>query len=346
MVDAGAAIRNADMAMQFLSDNAAPVHPAVWQAMHAADPPDVPYDGDALTGRLDAAFSDLFGRDCEVLWVSTGTAANCIALATMVPPHGAAVCHREAHIQTSEGGAPGFFTRGARLILAEGEGGKLSPATIAETIDPIRRDVHGVRPQAISITQATEAGRVYSPAEVAALGEYARAEGLRLHMDGARFANAVAHLGCAPGAISCDAGVDALSFGFVKNGGFGAEAVVFFDRALAEHARIIHKQAGQLQSKGRYLAAQWLAMLADGLWLENARAANRAAALIAQGAGGRLLQPVEGNQVFLRLTAVERERLRAAGFGFYDWGEGGRFVTAWDSDPADCEALARAIAGL
>lgn len=334
------------MAMQFLSDNAARVHPAIWQAMHAADAPDVPYDGDSLTGRLDAVFSDLFGRPCEVLWVATGTAANCIALATMVPPHGAAVCHREAHIQTSEGGAPGFFTHGARLILAEGEGGKLSPAAIAEVIDPIRRDVHGVRPQAISITQTTEAGRVYTAAQVTALGDYARAEGLRLHMDGARFANAVAYLGCAPAAISCDAGVDALSFGFVKNGGFGAEAIVFFDPALAEHARIIHKQAGHLQSKGRYLAAQWLAMIETGVWLDNARAANNAAAIIAEGAAERLLQPAEGNQVFVRLTEPEREQLREAGFGFYDWGAGARFVTAWDSDPADCEALARAIARL
>lgn len=334
------------MAMQFLSDNAAPIHPAVWRAMQAADAPDVPYDGDALTGRLDAVFSDLFGRPCEVLWVSTGTAANCIALATMAPPHGAVVCHRDAHIQTSEGGAPGFFTHGARLILAEGEGAKLSPTAIADVINPIRRDVHGVRPQAISITQSTEVGRVYTPEEVAALGDYAREEGLRLHMDGARFANAVAYLDCAPAQISCDAGVDALSFGFVKNGGFGAEAIVFFDAALAEHGRVVHKQAGQLQSKGRYLAAQWLAMLEDGLWLENARAANGAAAIIAKAAADRLLQPVEGNQVFVRLTAPERERLRMAGFGFYDWGEGARFVTAWDSDPNACEALATAIASL
>lgn len=333
------------MAMQFLSDNAAAVHPAVWRAMQAADTPDSPYDGDALSRRLDAAFAALFDRPCVVLWVATGTAANCLALATMVPPHGGVVCHREAHIEMDECGAPGFYTHGAKLMLAEGEGAKLTPEAITAVIDPIRNDVHQVQPHAISITQASEYGRVYAPGELAAIAALARRRGLRLHMDGARFGNAVAFLGCAPGE-AC-AGVDALSFGCVKNGGMSAEALVFFEENLADVARYRRKRAGHLQSKGRYLAAQVLAMVEDGLWLENARAANAAAQELAAAAAGRLLHPVEANEVFLRITAAERTALRAQGFGFYDWGaDAARLVTAWNSDPIHVGALARAIAAL
>lgn len=334
------------MAMQFFSDNAARVHPVVWRALQDADAPDVPYDGDALSARLDAAFSELFGCRCVALWVASGTAANCLALATMVPPHGGVICHREAHIENSECGAPGFYTHGAKLLLAEGGGAKLTAETLAAAM-PERKDVHRVQPFAVSITQATELGCVYRPEEVAAIGSFAREQGLRLHMDGARFASAVAFLGCSPAAITSDCGVDALSFGCVKNGGMGAEAIVFFDRDLAEIARLRRKRAGHLQSKGRFLAAQLLALLENELWLGNARAANLAAATIAAGAAGRLQQPVEGNQLFLTLTAAERTALRAQGFGFYDWGEdGARIVTAWDSRPEDCAALASAIASL
>lgn len=336
------------MAMQFLSDNAATVHPAVWHALKAADRPDAPYDEDALTARLDTAFSSLFGRPCSVLWVASGTAANCLALAAMVPPHGGVICHREAHIEANEGGAPGFYTHGAKLMLLEGEGAMIAADTLAGFLAPLDRgDVHHVQPHAVSITQSTELGRSYTPGEVAAIGRVAHENGLRLHMDGARFANAVAFLGCSPAAVSCDAGVDALSFGCVKNGGLGAEAIVFFDPALAEVARFQRKRAGHLQSKGRFLAAQLLALVEGGLWLENARAANAAAGVIAAAAGDRLQQPVEGNQIFLTLAAAERAGLRAQGFGFYDWGaEGARIVTAWDSRPEDCEALARAITAL
>lgn len=333
--------------MQFLSDNAATVHPRVWAAMQAADQVDSPYDGDAWSARLDEAFSAVFERECAVLWVSSGTAANAIALATMVPPHGGVICHREAHIETSEGGAPGFYTHGAKLMLAEGEGAKLTPETIAAVLAPIGAGVHQVRPQAVSITQTTELGRVYRPQEVTAIGDLARGHGLRLHMDGARFANAVAFLECRPAAISCDAGVDALSFGGVKNGAMNAEAIVFFDPRLAEDARLRRKRGGHLLSKGRFLAAQILALIEDGLWLENALAANAAAALIARRAADRLLHPVEGNQLFLRMSAEERSGLRAQGFAFYDWETGGaRFVTAWDNWVEDCEALAKAIAAL
>jgi threonine aldolase len=335
------------MAMHFMSDNAASVHPAIWQALYAADAADAPYDGDALSQQLDTAFSALFERPCWALWVASGTAANCLALAAMVPPHGGAICHGEAHIETSECGAPGFYMHGAKLILADGEGAKLTPATIEAVIEPINKGVHWVQPHAISVTQATELGRSYAPDELAAIGALAREHGLYLHMDGARFANAVAFLDCSPAAASWQAGVDALSFGCVKNGGMGAEALVFFDERLAQSAGYNRKRAGHLQSKGRFLAAQILAMLESDLWLANARAANQAAAIIAEGATGRLLQPVEGNQLFLRLSLPERAALRAQGFSFYDHGaEGARMVAAWDSKPEHCRALAMAIAAL
>ncbi|EJL30075.1 low specificity L-threonine aldolase [Novosphingobium sp. AP12] len=331
--------------MQFTSDNAAAVHPAVWKAMMAADAPDAPYDGDALSRSLDAAFTALFGRECAVLWAATGTAANCLALASLVPPHGAVVCHREAHIEMDEAGAPGFFLHGAKLLLADGASAKVTPATLAAVIEAIRDDVHQVQPHAVSITQASEYGCVYRPAEVAAIAAVAKARGLGLHMDGARFANAVAHLGCS--AAEAASGVDVLSFGFVKNGGMGAEAIVFFDVEAAKVIRYRRKRAGHLQSKGRFLAAQILAMLEDELWLDNARAANAAAAGIAAAAPERLLHPVEANEVFLTCTAAERAALRGAGFTFYDWGpDAARLVTSWDAKTGDIAALAKAIAAL
>ncbi len=333
----------------FLSDNAAPVHPRLWEAMRAADEPDNPYDGDQLSAQLDARFTALFGRDCAVLWAATGTAANCLALATMCAPHGAVVCHREAHIEVDEGGAPGFFLHGAKLMLAEGEGAKLTPADVAALIDPIRNDVHQVQPHAIAITQASEYGRTYTPAELAALGAFARDRKLGLHMDGARFANAAAFLGgSAEAAARAASGpVDSLAFGFIKNGGMSAEAVVLFDPDRAAEVRYRRKRAGHLQCKGRYLAAQILAMLEDGLWLANAAHANAAAREVAAGCGDRLLHPVEANELFVRLTLVEREALRARGFAFYDWGaDSARFVTAWNTRAEDAAALGKAIASL
>lgn len=338
--------------MKFFSDNTAAVHPRVWDAMHAADTLDSGYDGDALSRRMDDAFSDLFGTECTALWVATGTAANCLALAAMVPPHGGVVCHREAHIEMDEGGAPGFYTHGAKLMLADGDGAMLTPDTIRAVIDPLRNDVHQVQPHAISITQATEYGRVYTPLQVAEIGSLAQGRALGLHMDGARFANAVAHLGCHPAEITAQAGVDVLSFGIVKNGGMNAEALVFFDMELADVVRYRRKRAGHLQSKGRYLAAQVLAMIEGDLWLDNARAANAAAQELAQACGARVFHPVEANEIFVILSPAEQAALRAQGFDFYDWtapaGAPGaaRLVTAWNSNPADVCALARAIASL
>jgi len=331
--------------MQFLSDNSARVHPHLWEAMQAADAPDTPYDNDAFSQRLDAAFANLFGRECAVLWAATGTSANCLALATMVEPHGGLVCHYDAHIEGDECGAPGFYLHGAKLMLAGGDHAKLTVASVSGLLDSIRDDVHRVQAHALSVTQASEDGCVYRPEELAALTALARERGLTTHMDGARFANATAFLGVSAAEACGD--MDALSFGFVKNGGMNAEAIVFFDPALAEVARLRRKRAGHLQSKGRFLAAQLLAMLEGDLWLENARAANAAAAAIADGAGERLLHPVEVNEVFCRCSPDERAALRAQGFGFYDWGpDAARFVASWDSREEDAAALGKAIAAL
>jgi len=331
--------------MQFLSDNAASVHPAVWDALKAADTSDSPYDGDALSAALDDRFSALFGKPCAVLWIATGTAANCLALATMVQPHGGVVCHEEAHIEMDEGGAPGFYLHGAKLMLASGTGAKLTPDAIRAVVDPIRDDVHQVQPHAISITQASEYGSSYRPDEIVAIADLARQRGLGLHMDGARFANAAAFLGCSPAEAAGP--VDTLSFGFIKNGAMSAEAIVFFDPMLADVAHYRRKRAGHLQSKGRFLAAQLHAMLDGDVWLENARHANAAAQEIGSACAARLMHPVEANELFVRCTAAERDALRGQGFGFYDWGDdAARFVTAWNTRAEDASALAKAITSL
>lgn len=329
----------------FLSDNAASVHPKIWEALRAADHADNPYDGDALSAELDERFSNLFGRESAAIWIATGTAANCLALATMCQPHGGVVCHEEAHIEVDEGGAPGFYLHGAKLMLAKGEGAKITPEGIAALIDPIRDDVHQVQPHAISITQASEYGLSYTAEELAAIGEMARTRDLGLHMDGARFANAAAFLG---GDAATAAGpVDTLSFGCIKNGGMSAEALVLFDPSQADLVKYRRKRAGHLQCKGRYLAAQVLAMLEDDLWLENARAANAAATEIASSASERLMYPVEANEVFMRVSAHEREILQGQGFDFYDWGaDAARFVASWNTAEEDAVALGKAIAAL
>ncbi|HYJ31146.1 MAG TPA: beta-eliminating lyase-related protein [Allosphingosinicella sp.] len=334
--------------MRFFSDNAAAACPEVMAALAGANRIDTAYDGDALSRSLAARFSDLFGTEVEALWIATGTAANSLALAALCPPHGSIVCHRDAHIQNDECGAPEFYTNGAKLVLAEGEGAKLNPAAVEAAMATIRDDVHQVQPHALSITNATEYGLVYTPEETAALGELCSARGLGFHVDGARFANAVARVGCAPAELSWKAGVDALSFGFVKNGGMSAEMLIFFKKELAAATLYRRKRAGHLLSKGRYMAAQVLAMIEDDLWLRNARAANDAAARLAEAAGAeRLVLPVEANEIFVRVTPEEAARLRAQGFDFYDWGPGeARLVTSWDSDPGAVDGLAAAIRAL
>ena len=333
--------------MRFFSDNAAPAHPKVLEAIAAANRLDTAYDGDALSQRLDGAFSELFGTEVRAFWVTTGTAANCLALAALCPPYRAILCHKDAHIEVDEAGAPGFFTGGAKLVLLDGEGAKVTPATIAQACDGIRNDVHQVQPAAISITNATEYGLVYRAAEAAAIGDVAKQRGLALHMDGARLANALVSSGDSLADLTWRAGVDALSFGFVKNGGLNAEALILFRTELADEIAVRRKRAGHLLSKGRYLAAQLLAMLDGDLWLDNARAANAAAQSLAKAAPHRLIYPVEANEIFLKVRAEEAEGLRAQGFDFYDWGPGEiRLVTSWDQQGEALDRLASAIAAL
>ncbi len=333
--------------MRFFSDNAASVHPEVLEALSAANAQDTAYDGDAASRRLNQVFSELFETEVAALWVATGTAANSLALASMCQPHQGVICHREAHIEQDEAGAPGFYTGGAKLMLLDGAGAKLDPRVIDAHCAAIRDDVHQVQPACVSITNASEYGMVYSPAEVAAVSKVCKSRGLKLHMDGARFANAMVNLDCHPADITWRAGVDALSFGFVKNGGMNAEALIFFDKNLAAETHYRRKRAGHLQSKGRYLAAQLLAMLQDNLWLQNARAANSGAQILAEAAQDRLIYRVQANEVFIKLSAGEAKKLRDAGYDFYDWGEGqARLVTNWNQSIDDIKPLADAIAAL
>lgn len=338
--------------MDFTSDNAAGVHPAVLQAVAdaAAGPHPRGYDADDWSQRLDAAFAGLFGAPCRVFAVPTGTAANALALAAMCPPWGAILAHDDAHIEIDEAGAVAAFSGGATHMLVPGAHGKLSADGLDAAWARRRHDVHQTQVSALTITQATESGTVYAPAEVAALGDWAAAKGIGLHMDGARFANAVAHLGCHPGDVTWRAGVKALSFGVVKTGGMNSEAIVLFDEALAEPLARRRKRAGMMPSKGRVNAAQLLAMVESGAWLETARAANAAAARLAAAAPGRLLHPVQANGVFLALTPPERERLREGGFSFYDWEVEGpdaaRLIVRWDQSEAAVSALAAALAAL
>src|SRR5438270_5731286 len=333
--------------MRFFSDNAAPVHPKIMEAIAAANRVDTAYDGDEWSGRLDGAFADLFGTEVGAFWVPSGTAANCLALAALCPPYRGILCHRDAHIDVDEAGGPGFFTGGAKLMLVDGSGAKVSVDAATAAFDLIRKDVHQVQPAALSITNATEYGLVYRAAEVAALGEFASERGLAFHVDGALIANAVATTGESLADLTWRAGVDAMSFGFVKNGGMNAEALILFRTEFADEIAVRRKRAGHLLSKGRFLAAQILAMLEDDLWLDNARAANSAAQTLAKAASERLVHPVQANEVFVRVSATEAGNLRLQGFDFYDWGPGQiRFVTSWDSDIQAIDQLAAAIAAL
>jgi threonine aldolase len=333
--------------MRFFSDNAASVHPSVLAAMAACNSVDTAYDGDALSKSLDGVMSDLFETEVTALWVATGTAANSLALASLCPPYGSILCHRDAHIQNDECGAPEFYTHGAKLALIEGDGAKITAEALTDKLAATPGGVHWAQPHALSITNATEYGRVYTPAEVAALGEVAKAHGFGFHMDGARFANALVTLGCSPADVTWRAGVDVLSFGFTKNGGLSTECLVYFDREKAKGVAERRKRAGHLLSKGRYLAAQVIALLQDDVWLANARAANAGARKLGAACGHRLFQPVEANEVFARMTPDDAAKLRAQGFDFYDWAEGEvRFVVSWDQPAAEIDAFAAAIAAL
>ena len=331
--------------MNFASDNVAGIAPEILAAIEAANHgAAMPYGADDITRRLEQRFAEVFEHPVAVFPLATGTAANALALACLASPWGAIYCHEKAHIATDECGAPEFFTGGAKLVTCPGEHGKLTPETLGGKIAGAGR-VHQVQPAVLSITQETEAGTVYRPDEIAALSGLARHHGLALHMDGARFANAVAGLDCSPAAITWRAGVDVLSFGATKNGALAAEAVVFFDPAKADAIGFRRKRAGHLLSKLRFVGAQLEAYLAGDLWLRNARHANAMAARLGSGLaclpGARLLHPIDGNEVFVELTETAIERLASAGFGFYRWREAPvlRLVTAFDTAPAAVDAF-------
>ncbi len=309
--------------MNFASDNAYGALPEIWTALQAADRgAELGYGNDAITQRLAARFAGLFEREVTVFPVLTGTAANALALACLTPPYGAVLCHKDSHIMTSECGAPEFYS-GAKLIGLDGADGKLTPECIAEGLEGLDGSVHSVQPRAVSLSQASELGTVYSCHELAAIGELVHARGLKLHMDGARFANAMAHLPCTPAEATWKCGVDVLSFGVTKAGALAAEAVVFFDSTLAGEFEYRRKRGGHLASKMRFVSAQLEAMLEGDLWRRSAAHANSLAMRIAdslkQLADIEIAAPVETNMVFLRMPVKEAARLRAGGAEFHDW---------------------------
>jgi threonine aldolase len=339
------------MGYYFKSDNTAAACDEILAAIASANHGYASgYGDDAWTERLDREFSRVFGSEVRVFPVATGTAANALALATLTPPWGAILAHREAHIVRDECGAPEHMSGGARLLLLDGPDALVTPAELRRALDDNPATVHTVQPRTLSITQATELGTVYRPGPLRDLTAAAHAAGLRVHVDGARFANAVAFLGCKPGELGAAAGVDVLSFGATKNGALAAEAVVFFDPALAADFELRRKRAGHLLSKMRYVSAQLLAYLQEDLWLRNARRANLLAARVAAAAGALRLHPVEANEIFIRTTPERIAALRARGFQFYDAGAAGsgqaRFVVSWNQPEADVDALCAALRAL
>jgi threonine aldolase len=308
--------------MNFASDNSYGVLPEMLAALAAANDGAVPsYGGDALTAAVAAQFSRLFGRPVAMFPVLTGTAANALSLATLVPPHGAVLCHEVSHIVVHECGAPEFFSHGARLVGIGGADAKITPDGIAAALKSLPRgDVHVPQPFAVSISQPTEMGTLYSLSEVKAIADLAHAEGLKLHVDGARFANAVAALGCSPAQAA--QGIDALSFGATKGGALAAEAVIFLDPGDARDFAFRRKKSGHLVSKMRFVSAQLDAYLKDDLWLRHAARANALAARLAAGLqarGVQLAAPAEVNMVFAQFDVETAARLRAAGAKFHDW---------------------------
>ena len=334
--------------MKFLSDNTAPATPEVLAAVQAANRGAArAYGDDDWSRRLDAAFSNYFARPVRTFPVSTGTAANSLALATLTPPYGAIFATDAAHVVHDECGAVELQSGGARITTLPAPDGRLDAEVLARALDDTVVSVHSTQPAAVTITQVTECGTVYRPAQIAALAAVAHARGLHLHMDGARFANALASLGLPPAALTWQAGVDVLSFGATKNGAINAEAVVFFKPDLVRDFELRRKRAAQLLSKMRYASAQLLACLSGEFFATNAARANALAARIAAVAGQRLMFPVEANLLFLKLPAEEAASLRARGFEFYDWGPprtgGTRFAVSWDQPESDVDALCGAL---
>jgi threonine aldolase len=330
--------------MNFRSDNTATVAAEIIAALTEVNKePALAYGDDQWSRKLEEKFSAVFERDVRVFTVATGTAANSISLASAIPPWGSILCHREAHIECDESGAPEFYSGGAKLALIDGAAAKITPEGVKEALSRTAPSIHSVRPSAVSISQTTERGAIYRPEEVAAIGERARNTGLALHMDGARFANAVAALGCKPANVSWRGGVDLLSFGATKNGAMAAEAIICFNPEYAEQVAHRRKRGGHLFSKNRYVAAQLLAYLENDLWLKLAARANRLARRLGEAAGALLTVPVESNQVFLGPGAAGLAKLRASGADFYEWGPDGscevRLVVSWNQSEGDVDAM-------
>ena len=333
------------MAGQFASDNYAGICPEALEAMIEANRGhEASYGEDRWTREASDLIRDLFETRCEVFFVFNGTAANSLALASLCQSYHSIICHELAHVETDECGGPEFFSNGTKILLAGGSNGKLDPGAVAE-LTGRRSDIHFPKPKALTITQATETGTVYTPAELESLRETAAAHGLRIHMDGARFANAVESLGVSPADLTWKKGVDVLSLGGVKDGTAAGEAVVFFNLKLAEDFDYRCKQAGQLASKMRFLAAPWVGLLKSGAWLGNAGRANRGARALKAGLEGipgvRVLYPVEANAVFVEFADKIRKGLRDRGWLFYDFiGAGGsRLMCSWDTSEADVRAF-------
>lgn len=337
--------------MNFLSDNAYGIFPEILAALgRAAEGPAPSYGADASTLAVKQRLGTVFGRPLTAYPVISGTAANALALATLCPPHGAVFCHAEAHVSADECGAPEFFTHGAKLVGIEGEDGKVTPAGLETALSHFLKGfVHHVQPAVLSLSQSTEVGTVYTPNEIAALAALAHQHGLKVHLDGARFANALAHLNVSPAAATWQAGIDAMSFGATKNGAMGAEAVIFFDPADAADFEYRRKKSGHLISKTRFVSAQLEAYLEDGRWLTHAATANRLARRLAEGLkgvhGANLAHPVQANAVFVWVPDALARHLRDSGAEFYDWGppKNGRtlirLVTSFATPEADIERL-------
>lgn len=340
---------------QFASDNYSGVCPQAWAAMAEANRMDEPaYGEDRWTQQAADGLRELFDADCEVFFVFNGTAANSLALASIGQSFHSVICHELAHIETDECGGPEYASNGAKLLLGEGPDGKLTPDSIAHLVTK-RSDIHYPKPKALSLTQATEVGTVYTPDELNAIRETARRYNLNIHMDGARFANAVAALNVHPAEITWKAGVDVLCFSGTKNGLALGEAVVFFNKSLAEDFAWRCKQAGQLASKMRYISAPWCGLLKDGVWLDNARHANACAERLAAGLqavpGLSLRYPRQVNGVFVEMPDAVQAALRERGWRFYTFiGGCARLMCSWSTSPeqvdrflADVRALMGAV---
>lgn len=323
--------------LHFASDNYSGICPEALAALEAANAGHaLPYGEDPWTAEACDLFREIFETPCEAFFVFSGTGSNGLALATLCQPYHSIICHRYAHAETDECGAPEFFSHGTKILLSEGCGGKLTPQSI-ENIVTRRSDIHYPKPRAVTVTQATELGTVYTPAELRAISGTTKAHGLKLHMDGARFANAVVSLGVPPRDITAACGVDVLCFGGSKNGLAVGEAVIFFDLGAAAEFDYRCKQAGQLAAKMRFIAAQWVGLLKTGAWKRHAEHANRCASLLAAALSAvpevETVFPVEANAVFVKMPERVLRSLRAKGWHFYTFiGPGeARLMCSWDT---------------